>query len=196
MRKNKQIQIENKEQTILESNKQTIIKIKKDTIIENKKELIKKIFFGILIIIWMAVVFNFSSQQSKKSSNTSQKVIKTSLSQVKSFKKMEEPKQNQLIEDLQHPTRKLAHFSIYTIGGIIIFNFINTFNMCNKKKILITILIGFLYATTDEIHQLFIDGRSGQITDVLIDTAGICFGCSIVYFIITGGKRKNGRQRF
>ncbi len=163
---------------------------------KNKKEIIKKTIFGILIIIWMAVVFNFSSQQSKKSSNTSQTVIKTSLSQVKSFKKMEEPKQNELIEQLQHPTRKIAHFTIYTIGGLIIYNFFNTFNICNKKKIIYAIIFGMLYATTDEIHQLFIDGRSGQITDVLIDTAGVGFGCSIVYFIKNGGIRKNGRQRF
>lgn len=33
---------------------------------------------------------------------------------------------------------------------------------------------GVMYAANDEIHQLFIPGRSGQITDVLIDSAGQC----------------------
>ena len=32
--------------------------------------------------------------------------------------------------------------------------------------------VTFLYASSDEIHQLFIPGRSGQFTDVLIDTSG------------------------
>lgn len=147
------------------------------------KEITKRIIFGILLIVWMIVIFCFSSEQSTKSSNTSQTVIKTGLNQIKSFKEMEEPKQNELVESLQHPTRKLAHFTIYTIGGLIIFNFINTFNISVKKKIAITILIGLLYASSDEIHQLFTDGRSGQITDVLIDTSGVCLGCILAYLV-------------
>ena len=30
----------------------------------------------------------------------------------------------------------------------------------------------FLYACTDEFHQLFVPGRAGRFTDVLIDTTG------------------------
>lgn len=154
------------------------------------KELTKRVIFGILVIVWMVVIFCFSSEQSTKSSNTSQKVIKSGLNQIKSFKEMEEPKQNELVENLQHPTRKLAHFTIYAIGGLIIFNFVNTFNIAVRKKIVLTILIGLLYASTDEIHQLFTDGRSGQITDVFIDTSGVCMGCILSYFLIRLGSRK------
>ena len=32
--------------------------------------------------------------------------------------------------------------------------------------------VTFLYACTDEIHQLFVPGRAGKFTDVLIDTTG------------------------
>lgn len=148
-----------------------------------KKEIIKRTIFGTLIIVWMVTIFCFSSEQSGKSSNTSETVIKTGLSQMKSFKEMEEPKQKELIEELQHPARKLAHFTIYTIGGLIIFFFVNTFNVCDKNKIVIAILFGLLYAITDEVHQLFIDGRSGQITDVLIDTAGVSVGSTIIYLL-------------
>lgn len=149
--------------------------------IKNTK--IKRVIFGVLIVIWMITIFCFSSEQSTQSSGTSKAVIKTGLSQVKNFKEMEEPKQNELIEELQHPTRKLAHFTIYMIGGLIIFSFVNTFNICAKKKFVYAILFGLLYASSDEIHQLFTDGRSGQITDVLIDTSGVCIGCIIQYFL-------------
>lgn len=37
-------------------------------------------------------------------------------------------------------------------------------------------LTGALYAASDEFHQLFVPGRSGQISDVLLDSAGVCFG--------------------
>lgn len=158
---------------------------------KTKKETIKRIIFGTIIIVWMATIFCFSSEQSAQSSSTSGTVIKMGLSQLKSFKEMEEPKQNELIEELQHPARKLAHFSIYTIGGLIIFCFVNTFNIYDKKKIIFTILIGLIYATTDEVHQLFTEGRSGQITDILIDTSGVCVGCAIIYILNKLIKNKN-----
>ncbi|MFR1872919.1 MAG: VanZ family protein [Coprococcus sp.] len=44
-----------------------------------------------------------------------------------------------------------------------------------------------LYAVTDEIHQLFVPGRSGQITDVILDSCGGLIGAvlsaTILYLI-------------
>ncbi|MDO5140406.1 MAG: VanZ family protein [Eubacteriales bacterium] len=39
-----------------------------------------------------------------------------------------------------------------------------------------SVFFGLLTALTDETIQLFVEGRSGQITDVWIDFAGVCFG--------------------
>jgi len=148
-----------------------------------KKEIIKKIIYGIFVIIWMATVFNFSSEQSTKSTSTSETVIRAGLSKNENFKKLNESEQKTIIEKYQHPIRKLAHFTLYAIGGLLIFNFLNTFNTCTRNKMLIAIIIGLSYAISDEIHQLFTDGRSAQITDVLIDTAGATLGCTIMYTI-------------
>ena len=41
-----------------------------------------------------------------------------------------------------------------------------------------------LYAITDELHQLFINGRSGNFIDVLIDSVGGAIGIAVVYFAI------------
>ena len=41
---------------------------------------------------------------------------------------------------------------------------------------LVPLLIGFLYAVSDEIHQYFVPGRAMQARDVLIDTAGVLLG--------------------
>ena len=158
------------------------------------KDKVKRIIFGILLIAWMITVFFFSNEQSKESSNTSQTVIKTGLNQVKSFKEMEEPKKNELVENLQHPARKLAHFTLYTVGGLIIFSFVNTFNISVKKKIGFTILFGFIYASTDEIHQLFTEGRSEQITDLLIDTSGVLVGCMVLYLLCSWRSKAKWRK--
>ena len=49
----------------------------------------------------------------------------------------------------------------------------------------IALVIVFLYACTDEFHQLFIPGRSGEFRDVMVDTCGGIIGLiliSINYF--------------
>lgn len=50
-----------------------------------------------------------------------------------------------------------------------------------KYALLGSLLISFIYACSDEIHQLFIPGRSGQFTDVLIDTSGALIMLLIIY---------------
>ena len=53
-----------------------------------------------------------------------------------------------------------------------------------KYPLTMSILFSFLYACTDEIHQIFVPGRSAQFRDILIDTFGASFGAIITYLII------------
>ena len=48
-----------------------------------------------------------------------------------------------------------------------------------------SITLSFLYACTDEIHQIFVPGRSAQFRDVLIDTLGASFGCLLIHALLT-----------
>lgn len=153
---------------------------------ELKKHMIKRVIFGFLVIVWMITIFCFSNEKSEHSTNTSGTVIKTTLSKFNSFNNLEQQQQEQVIENLQHPIRKIAHFTIYAVGGIIIFNFIDTYDVVKKKKIMFTIIFGALYASIDETHQLFVHGRSGQISDIILDTSGVSIGCltmCLIYLI-------------
>ena len=49
-------------------------------------------------------------------------------------------------------------------------------NVKYKNAVIIAMIIGVAYATSDEIHQLFVGGRSGRVVDVVIDSIGICTG--------------------
>ena len=60
----------------------------------------------------------------------------------------------------------------------------------NNIKLYIGLLVSILYAISDEIHQLFIPGRSCQITDICIDTLGILIGFTIYKYSIKFIKRK------
>ena len=74
------------------------------------------------------------------------------------------------VELIDYPVRKCAHMSEYailTLLGFVTFSFLH-----GRRRFLIPITMTFLYACTDEIHQLFVPGRAGRFTDVLIDTTG------------------------
>ena len=47
-------------------------------------------------------------------------------------------------------------------------------------RIIVSLVIGIIYAASDEIHQSFVPGRSPQITDVMIDTMGVLLGILLV----------------
>lgn len=143
---------------------------------------IKRIIFGILIIINCAIIFKFSSQNSEKSTQTSGFVVNIVVNIISNINK--NAKEENLTDNVTFIVRKCAHFSIYTLLGIWLMNFSNTFkNMSTKKKILICILFGILYASSDEFHQSFVSGRSPEIRDVCIDTCGVLFGNILVILV-------------
>lgn len=96
-----------------------------------------------------------------------------------------------LIELMSFPVRKTAHMTEYLVFYCTVrFGLHFTYQPLNVKRRLLTALaIVFLYACTDEFHQLFVPGRAGRFTDVLID----CFGCAVVTLICT--IKKSSSQR-
>lgn len=140
---------------------------------------------GILIILLLEtcwLIFGFSSQNAEQSSGISMDISKGIIDLVKGNESDET--KLQLAQNIEHIIRKLAHFLIYTIVGVLLMSLASTYNLTDKRKIIISLVAGFLYACSDEIHQLFVSGRSGEIRDVLIDTSGILFGTLICIAIL------------
>jgi VanZ family protein len=86
-------------------------------------------------------------------------------------------------------TRKAAHTIAYFILGILIYNVVKEYNFTTRRAILLSIGLAFSYACSDEFHQLFVQGRSPEITDVLIDTTASTLGVYSYYLIHK--RRKN-----
>ena len=139
----------------------------------------KKSIFAVLLVLWMGFIFSMSCENAEKSSNTSGQTIKVVLSTVPEFEKQPEDVKVNIIEELQFIVRKSAHFIGYMILGIPASCLILHYENINKKYLL-AFLICVIYAISDEIHQLFVPGRSGQVRDVLIDSAGSLLGIIIV----------------
>lgn len=124
----------------------------------------------LLVILWMIFIFVMSSFDATSSSNQSNFIVDiiTSIINIKD------------IGLLSLIIRKLAHFIEYFILGILLINFITRYD----KKIIIAILLCIIYATSDEIHQIFVPGRSCQIIDIMIDSLGSIMGIYL-YKLIT-----------
>jgi VanZ family protein len=64
--------------------------------------------------------------------------------------------------------RKIAHAAEYAILGALLQRAV--------RREPLAVLLGSLYAVTDELHQSFVSGRHGSPLDWLIDTAGVIAG--------------------
>ena len=135
----------------------------------------------ILVILWMILIFLFSHSNSYISSNQSSGFIYKSIEFVsKVFNiEIEEKNINNIIDIIEYPIRKCAHIFLYFVLAILIVSLLNCYNLNYKQIFIYALLFCLLYATTDEIHQLFISGRSGSIKDVIIDFLGIYLGVLI-----------------
>ena len=135
----------------------------------------KKIISFIVLILWMIVIFSVSSADANKSTGTSDKVITTMIEIKDKITNNETPNNEKeiIVKNSSFYIRKIAHITEYLILGFLMFNLLKQYSVTN---IYYAIGLSILYSCTDEFHQLFINGRSGSIRDVLIDTIGILIG--------------------
>ena len=136
----------------------------------------------LFIIVWMLVIFNFSNQQGTSSSGLSDRIT-IKIAQIITQNKLTEDEKEQIINKYSFIIRKTAHFIVYFILGFLTIILTTDLYSYNKKTFLFTLLFNFLYASTDEIHQLFINGRNGSFLDVLLDTTGALTAISLVFLI-------------
>ena len=133
----------------------------------------------LLLILWMVVIFMFSNQVATSSSESTNIVI-IILYKIFSFFN-----NNISLIDFTNvlftPVRKIAHFSEYMILGILAILYFDEINKNNKY--LYAIVLSSIYAISDEIHQIFVDGRACTILDMCIDICGALVGVLLFYLV-------------
>jgi len=152
----------------------------------------KKIIISwILVALWASFIFIMSSMDTNESNDKSKKVISEVVE--KSYettndlnitnKQPSKWKRKKIVGELNQPLRKVAHATEYLILTILLIIAITQSGISGKRAFLYALLVCFIYACTDEYHQTFVKGRTGQFTDSLIDTAGGVIGCLLVIAI-------------
>lgn len=144
-----------------------------------------KIILWIFAVLWMGVIYLFSSadgiQSSSMSSGVTQKVIDIMYEDFQSF---DEEKQNTIYENVHFYVRKTAHFMEYAVLGFIFTALMFVYDKKEKYSFVLSTLLAGIYAITDEIHQSFVAGRSPAVRDVCIDTAGAFVGSISLIILI------------
>lgn len=137
----------------------------------------------LLSFLWMMFIFMMSQQNADTSTETSLRAG-TLVAElvVPGYRDWTAAEQRALAIQIDYPVRKLAHASEYTVLGILYsLSVLSVTTVPRRRKLLCTAFpLGVLYAMSDEFHQLFVPGRAGRVSDVLIDSAGVLLGIAIV----------------
>ena len=152
----------------------------------------------VLLILWMTLIFSLSAQTAEDSSDTSGNVIRFVVNIfVEDFEDLSEEEQLEYIEPFQFVVRKGVHFTAYFIMGILSllsFAFYNAPSL--KIRSVISLLVCVLYSVSDEIHQLYIDGRSGEIRDVFIDSCGSMLAIFLLFLCFYMRKNRDTKKSY
>ena len=192
----------------------------------------RKVFL-ILMLLWMALIFFYSSRQADVSAEDSGRIgITLGRIFISDFEEWPEEEQQEFAARIDHPVRKTAHAAEYAVlaflaagacagtagsagtsrssgmaGSSGVAESAGTAGSAGtaessgvaesagtaessgvagrtgngawrkfRKEMFLPWLIAALYAASDEIHQLFVPGRSGQLSDVILDSAGALAG--------------------
>ncbi len=168
--------------------------------------IIKKLSWLPAVII-MGLIFSFSAKPAEISGESSLEISRTIVKiyeQVTDIQ-IEGADRSRTLEQMDHIVRKTAHFMEYAaLAAAIAFHFIlsagrslsaegNRSAEDNRsaegadkafraRRLGVSFLIASLYAATDEFHQTFVPGRSGQLSDVILDSCGAAAG--VVFFAL------------
>ena len=148
-----------------------------------------RFILALLLIATFGMIFNFSNQDSEKSGSASQKVTEAITKDIKAIKELNKNEKARVIDKIEDVIRKIAHFSLYALVGFLLMSLLITYNINEKNKIISTVTIGAIYAISDEFHQSFVSGRSGQVSDVFLDTLGVTVGGLFILLIIKTVKK-------
>ena len=156
--------------------------------------------FLIAAFLWMAVIFGLSARDADDSTRDSFFVGRVAaVLFVPGFRDMSAGEQLAVLEAIDHPIRKTAHFLEYFVLGVLLAGaFLQPEPGRGRIRLqgLRAWEAGTVYAVSDELHQLFVPGRACMPADVMLDSAGVLAGtlfCSAVLVcIFAGNAGRNG----
>lgn len=120
------------------------------------KKVIMRIISMLMLLVTFFTIFSFSAQNGEESGSLSNKVTTVFINKFPYTRNLSIETRQKLIDHGEPIVRKLAHFSIYTVVGMCIMAFMCTFPIKLRTRLGTSLLVGFIYAVSDEYHQSFV----------------------------------------
>ena len=172
-----------------------------------KKRVTVLCIFIVIALLWILGIYKLSSMNTTNSNGKSSGIIgvfiEDTLEVTNKYGITNSHPDDGKIEKasglLNAPLRKVMHASVCFILACVII-FVTNYMFYNKKYVIsaiITIILIVILAGFDEFHQTFVDGRTGAVKDVLIDTAGGVAGILFYgsyYFVYKRGYKRGLKE--
>lgn len=149
-----------------------------------------KVISWMAVVAWMVVIFLLSHQPADASSQLSSGITAYVLKVINTII----PSLHLELAKFGFFIRKAAHFTAYFLLGILLLQAFRRSEIDGIIGFLLAFGIAVLYAISDEVHQLFVVGRSGEVRDVLIDSAGAMTGIVVYLLVIMWWQRRKNKQ--
>ena len=163
-----------------------------------RKRALLTVISGAALIAWLWVIWHFSAQNGDMSQDLSDGFSAGLFWVLERLGLAEKERILDWIVAMAYPVRKCAHFAEYFILGLLATAHFHVGWPLMERKFLKAWIFVFLAASADEIHQLFVPGRSGMARDVLLDSAAGAVSILVVYFIrfmYTERRKKDVKER-
>ncbi len=154
----------------------------------------KRIVSWSAVILWMLLIFAFSAQPAVESEKVSHGLVAIIIRYIGNLI----TSAGIDISWLDGIVRKSAHAFLFCVLAVLVANALLTTGVKGLKAFIFAFVVTVLYACSDELHQLFVPGRAGMLSDVAIDSlgaiAGLCLTGAIYW--ITMHKEINISEKF
>jgi len=137
------------------------------------------------VIGWMSFIFLLSMQEGDDSAQLSGGFVEFFSPFVQVFVP------NMTLDTLHLFVRKLAHMTEFAVLAILLVNALRQHFNEKREIYILALIIGSVYAITDEVHQLFVTSRVGSVVDVLFDTFGVIVGLVLFELVVQIFKRNS-----
>lgn len=174
---------------------------------------------AIAVLAIMALIFVYSSHGGTKSNNVSGSVTVKVIHAFKAeYDELPAQEQKVVFDNWNYYIRRVAHFCEY--AALSFWMYVHIVAARGSKALkdeakaarkagrdcsaaaargskarknydwLLGVLVAFLYACSDELHQYFIPGRSGVFKDALWDSVGALFGAWIAVMVVKAIRKR------
>ena len=144
----------------------------------------RRVLPWVAVGLWAVLIFWFSAQDGTHSGGMSGSITARLAAILPGWSGLSPEVQETRIDFLHHLVRKGAHMTEYAAFGALLMNaWTRQRRGAGAISAALAAFCGLLYAVSDEFHQLFVPGRAGLVTDVLIDFGGVLIGVLLFWAI-------------